>query len=126
VLFTQFKTGEIDITGIQGIRWICTRGQDPAPHHAPRQSGTTYDCIAPNFLLPMFQDKRVRQALHYGMDKKAIIERSSWGCARGGDVRSASVLGLQPEDQGYHKYDPEKAKKLLEEAGWKVGADESA
>jgi len=82
VLFTQFKTGEIDITGIQGIPVDLYPEAKTLPNITLHVNpGTTYDCIAPNFLLPMFQDKRIRQALHYGMDKKPMIEKIFLGCA---------------------------------------------
>ena len=125
VLFTQFKTGEIDITGIQGIPVDLYPEAKTLPNITLHVNpGTTYDCIAPNFLLPIFQDKRVRQALHYGMDKKPIIEKIFLGlCPEAETYIPPQSWAYNPKIKGYHKYDPEKAKKLLEEAGWKVGPD---
>jgi peptide/nickel transport system substrate-binding protein len=125
VLFTQFKTGEIDITGIQGIPVDLYPEARTLPgitlHVNP---GTTYDCIAPNFLLPLFQDKRVRQALYSGMDKKPIVEKIFLGLVPEAETYvPPQSWAYNPKIKGTHKYDPERAKKLLEAAGWKVGPD---
>jgi len=125
VLFTQFKTGEIDITGIQGIPVDLY----PEAKNLPNINlfvtpGTTYDCIAPNFLLPLFQDKRVRQALYYGMDKKPIVEKIFLGLVPEAETYvPPQSWAYNPKIKGFHKYDPEKAKKLLDAAGWKAGPD---
>ncbi len=125
VLFTQFKTGEIDITGIQGIPVDLY----PEAKNLPNINlfvtpGTTYDCIAPNFLLPLFQDKRVRQALYYGMDRRPIVEKIFLGLVPEAESYvPPQSWAYNPKIKGYHKYDPEKAKNLLEAAGWKVGPD---
>ena len=125
VLFTQFKTGEIDITGIQGIP------VDLYPDAKTLSNiklfvtpGTTYDCIAPNFLLPLFQDKQVRQALYYGMDKKPIVEKIFLGLVPEAESYvPPQSWAYNPKIKGYHKYDPMKAKSLLKAAGWTVGPD---
>ncbi len=72
--------------------------------------------IAMNNLDPVLKDKRVRQALNYAVDKKAIIEKVLFGA---GDIMDAPMA---PSLFGYCKvgeypYDPEKAKALLKEAG---------
>jgi peptide/nickel transport system substrate-binding protein len=125
VLFTQFKTGEIDITGIQGIPVDLYPEAKSLPNiNLFVTPGTTYDCIAPNFLLPLFQDKRVRQALYCGMDKKPIVEKIFLGLVPEAESYvPPQSWAYNPKIKGYHKYDPEKAKKLLDAAGWKVGPD---
>jgi peptide/nickel transport system substrate-binding protein len=125
VLFTQFKTGEIDITGIQGIPVDLYPEAKTLPnislYVAP---STTYESIAPNLTLPLFQDRRVRQALYYGMDKKPIVEKISLGLVPEAETYvPPQSWGYNPKVKGHHKFDPEKAKSLLESAGWKPGAD---
>jgi len=67
------------------------------------------------------KDKRVRQALNYAIDRKAIIDN----ILKGSGVQMA--VNLTPLHFGYdpdlkpYPYDPEKAKKLLAEAGYASG-----
>ncbi len=125
VLFTQFKTGEIDVTGLQGIPVDLYPDAKSLPNIKLFVTPTTtYETIAPNFLKPIFQDKRVRQALYHGMDKKPIIDKVFQGLVPEAESYvPPESWAYNPKVKGAHKYDPEKAKQLLEEAGWKVGPD---
>lgn len=79
-----------------------------------------YTYLAWNQLNPLFQDKRVRLALAHLVDRKTIIDKVMFG--DGVPIQShvfyknTKLLNAElPEIQ----YDIEKAKKLLDEAGWK-------
>jgi peptide/nickel transport system substrate-binding protein len=67
------------------------------------------------------KDKRVRQALNYAIDKKAIIE----GILKGKAIQTSTIVS--PLVFGYdetinpYPYDPAKAKALLKEAGYEKG-----
>lgn len=67
------------------------------------------------------QDKRVRQALNYGIDKEAIIE----GILKGSGIQTSTMVS--PHAFGYddlikpYPFDPVKAKSLLKEAGYGDG-----
>ena len=67
-------------------------------------------------------DQRVRQAIAYGINKQRIIDKLLFGKARPGtselNAGYFECKNIQP-----YPYDPEKAKKLLEEAGWVPGPD---
>jgi len=83
----------------------------------------SWEYISFNLGNPIFQDKAVRQALNLGLDKQAIIKqfRTPKTLALAVNVVPLSAFAdksLQPS-----KYDPEGAKKLLDDAGWKVGSD---
>lgn len=72
-----------------------------------------------------FQEKKVRQALNYAVDVDGLIEKVRLG----NGIRRAT-LGM-PGEFGYnpyikpYPYDPEKAKKLLREAGYPDGFEAS-
>jgi peptide/nickel transport system substrate-binding protein len=68
------------------------------------------------------KDVRVRQALNYAVDKKALAEGLFEGYAQiaQGQLLSPSFFGFNKDVKAY-PYDPEKAKALLKEAG-AVGA----
>ncbi len=66
-------------------------------------------------------DKRVRQALNYGIDKRKLIDDVLDGAAYPLEsVFSPLSLGYDPEVPGY-PFDPEKSKKLLADAGYGDG-----
>ena len=71
---------------------------------------------------PILGDLNVRQAIAYGIDKQKIIDTLLNGKALPG----TSELNVDPyncTDIKPWPYDPNKAKQLLEDAGWKVGSD---
>ncbi|MEB3799392.1 MAG: glutathione ABC transporter substrate-binding protein [Desulfurococcales archaeon] len=74
--------------------------------------------IGINNLKPPLNDKRVRQALNYAVDKEAIIKSVLFGY---GESATSPIAPLTHGycKAGYYKYDPDKAKQLLAEAGWK-------
>ncbi|HYI68802.1 MAG TPA: peptide ABC transporter substrate-binding protein [Skermanella sp.] len=123
VLYTQFRTGDIDYIGLQGI----------SPDHYDEAKGLPQRDVMPvpqpfieniafNLGLPVFQDRAVREALYYGMDKQSIIEAIYYGLPK----QSESFLPAQSwafnPDLPKHSYDPAKARKILNDAGWVVGS----
>lgn len=70
---------------------------------------------------PILYDLRVRQAIQLGIDKQLIADTLLYGNVRVG----TTVLPAGPFacPQPASEYNPEKAKQLLEEAGWTVGPD---
>ena len=70
-----------------------------------------------------FDDKRVRQAVAYAIDKEFILNVLYGGYAQRslGPIHPGSVFA--PKDVNPYNYDVEKAKALLDEAGYKPDAD---
>ncbi|MCX8199056.1 MAG: ABC transporter substrate-binding protein [Sulfolobales archaeon] len=62
-------------------------------------------------------DPRVRQALNYAIDKNAIVSEVLEGAGRVADAPIPSVVFGYTKLTPY-EYDPVKARKMLEEAGW--------
>ncbi|HWO74691.1 MAG TPA: ABC transporter substrate-binding protein [Bacillus sp. (in: firmicutes)] len=68
-----------------------------------------------------FNNKLVRQAINHAIDKQAIIDAFFEGAAQPAvNPMPPVIAGYNDEIQGY-EYDPEKAKQLLEEAGYPDG-----
>lgn len=73
---------------------------------------------------PIFADKRVRQAMAYGLDRQAIVDQIVGGQGEVASGPLPSVLSWIPRDTfTVYPFDPDKAKQLLAEAGWTPGAD---
>jgi len=76
-----------------------------------------------NMQNPVLQDVRVRRALSYAIDRQAILDAAFNGI---GDIAYGLVPptatgywpGVKEFASEYRRFDPEKAKQLLEEAGW--------
>ena len=84
-----------------------------------------YGYIAINHKEEILQDVNVRKALAYGLDRQSVVEAAFGGQANVINIPQSTVSWAYPDDEDFVKYpyDPEKAKQLLEEAGWKVGSD---
>jgi peptide/nickel transport system substrate-binding protein len=73
---------------------------------------------------PTLKETAVRQALYYGLDREKLVTIQYQGHAQVANVPNSPLSWAYTED-GITKYgfDPTKAKKLLDDAGWKVGAN---
>lgn len=70
---------------------------------------------------PPFDNKLVRQAVNYAIDKQAIVDAFFQGRAEVAvNPMPSSISGYNEEIAGY-EYNPEKAKELLAEAGYDGG-----
>ncbi|MBM4433985.1 MAG: hypothetical protein FJ028_02530 [Chloroflexi bacterium] len=74
---------------------------------------------------PWLADKRVRQALVYGLDVSAIVKNVVLGYGKQVFTHTPKASWAYPGDDKVTKYnyDPAKAKSLLEQAGAKMGPD---
>ena len=85
--------------------------------------GLSFEHIDTNLADPILADVRVRQALLYGIDRKAITEQIFAGRD---PVADSFVPPLDPafaHDLPHYNYDPGKARTLLDAAGWQQGSD---
>lgn len=80
--------------------------------------GNSYQYLAFNFRDPHLRDVRVRRAIAYAIDRRAMIAGLYRGAAR------IATGMLTPENWAYepgvttYPYDPERARRLLDEAGF--------
>ncbi len=81
----------------------------------------SYTGLFLNLTLPLFQDKAVRQALLYGLDRERIVRESLEGQAI--VAGSPIPVGSWAYDSSIspYPYDQEHARQLMEEAGWSIG-----
>ncbi|WP_433676333.1 TIGR04028 family ABC transporter substrate-binding protein [Microbacterium gorillae] len=89
---------------------------------APQTRGVN-NSLSLRFTNPLLSDLKVRQALVAGVNAQEVVDTiftKNYPVAT--SVLSSTALGYKDESS-FYTYDPEKAKELLDEAGWTVGSD---
>jgi peptide/nickel transport system substrate-binding protein len=122
VMYTQFRTGDIDYTDLQGIT---------PDHYAEAKTlkdrtvvvvpQAFMESITLNLGKPVFAEPVVREALYLAMQKQPIIDSIYYGLP----TPTESYLPRQSwafnSDLPKHQYDPKQAMQKLDAAGWKAG-----
>lgn len=135
-----FATGQTDAAAINAtdVAWVAKaagtydftihdRGPDSSisfiwfNQHPGGQGGKPF--VKP-YKLKWFQDLRFRRAVAYGLDRPGLIKAVYFGRARLLDtvISPANRKWHNPNTNTY-PYDPEKARALLREAGFRLGSD---
>ncbi|NDL61600.1 peptide ABC transporter substrate-binding protein [Enterobacteriales bacterium SAP-6] len=124
VMYTQFASGDIDIVGLQ---WISADHYDEAKKLPGKVvevvSGSTVENFAFNLGKPVFQELAVRQAIYYAIDKQTIIDSLYYGLPKQTETYMPMQSYYYHPSLPKHEFNPDKAKQLLERAGWKPGPD---
>ena len=111
--------GQVDLIILPPVADLPALQKNPAVKVLLAPSDRTM-FISFNTSKPLLNDVRVRQALNYAVDKKAIIQNVLFGAADEMDAPMApSLFGYCKV--GTYEYNPVKAKQLLTEAGVKPG-----
>ncbi|HSB79402.1 MAG TPA: peptide-binding protein [Candidatus Methylomirabilis sp.] len=120
-IFLELKAKNIDMTGLTPIQF--RRQTDyPAFHKAfnkYRYLANGYAYLGFNLLDARFQDKRVRQAMAHAIDKKEIIDGVLLGLGQPAVGPYKPGTWWYKADVKTYPFDPERAKALLTEAGWR-------
>ncbi len=123
VLYTQFRTGDIDYISLQGISADHYKDAKALPDRVIVTNPTaSIENFYFNLGLPQFKDKAVRQALYMSLDKKSVIDELYYGVPRPTESYLPPSSWAFDASLPKQVYDPEQAKALLDRAGWKPGA----
>nr|SBO91754.1 Oligopeptide ABC transporter, periplasmic oligopeptide-binding protein OppA (TC 3.A.1.5.1) [Nonomuraea gerenzanensis] len=132
------KKGDIDLLGRMTPQEFEAIQNDPnieawntqgrrAAYLQINHGATTTDDKAVGDGHPALKDLKVRQALHYAIDKQKLVDEVQNGLAKpaDGSIVPPMYKDFFWEATGEEKvsYDPAKANQLLDEAGYKKGAD---
>jgi peptide/nickel transport system substrate-binding protein len=119
-MFLVLQTGEIDMMGLTPVQYAKQTNTDffRRNFHKFRYPAFSYTYLAFNLKHPFFSDKRVRQAIAYGIDKGEIVDVVLFGL--GSPATGPYVPNTWPYNPNVKKYEynPGKARELLKEAGW--------
>lgn len=113
VATAQLATGEIDLVQISPQDLATVEGLPGVQVSSAASPG--FMRLLVNF--KKFEDERIRQAFLYAIDRQGIIDGILGGKA---EVLNSTIMTpwALPDDIEGYAYDPEKAKSLLEEAGF--------
>jgi peptide/nickel transport system substrate-binding protein len=123
----QLKTGEIDIgpidpgqydslTGVSSV----VRSEFPVPVF----TFYAYQLDPAKPAGPLFQDKAVRQALLYALDRKAMIQAIYFGHGQvANSPEPPTSWTYKAKPQVVYNFDKSKAESMLDAAGWTKGSD---
>jgi peptide/nickel transport system substrate-binding protein len=126
----QLKTGELDVGGIDPSLWedmATANNVNRLKFQGPGWEWYGYQ-VDPNNPKgrvggKIFNDKSVRQALFMALDRQKLADRVYYKLA----VPATSILPATSwalaSDVPKYNYDPNKAKQMLDAAGWAVGSD---
>jgi peptide/nickel transport system substrate-binding protein len=119
-LFQLFKKGETDVVGLSPLQWVKQSGSKSFERQfiKVRMPSAGINFIVWNTERVWFTDRRVRLAMTHLVDREKIRDTINYGF---GYVITGPVYPWSP---AYDKtiepwpYNPEEAKRLLDEAGW--------
>lgn len=118
---TMLQAGDADMALALSIPDI-QRFKSVRGFKVQQELGSQQYYITINTRKPPLNDVRVRQALNYAVDKEGIIRTVFLGLAKPATAVyiNSTVDGYSPG--GSYPYDPNRARQLLDEAGFRVGA----
>lgn len=118
----KFEAGELDITDVSMAMYRADR-QNPrlAPLIRMFERPSVYYLALNQRAYPPFRDRRVRQAFAHAVNKAQIVRAVHEGVPRVAEgILPPGVPGFDPDFRGL-PYDPERARRLLAEAGYPGG-----
>jgi ABC-type transport system substrate-binding protein len=113
------EAGDLDVTWRIPYTEINRLKADLKIKVLERPTGTLFFLIF-NTVKKPFNDKGVRQAISYSIDRKSIINTLLFGLVRLGETYGGPSV-KHVFKYNIYPYNPEKAKSILAELGWKLG-----
>jgi len=124
VLYTQFKSGDIDLVGQPYITPDHYGEAKMLPNRTvtlvPR---TAFESFYLNLERPQFKELAVREALYAAIDKEAIIQGLYYGVPSPTETFMPRQSFFFNPNLPLHQFDVNRAGKILDQAGWAKGAD---
>jgi peptide/nickel transport system substrate-binding protein len=122
-MFLELKSGGIDYMGLDPMQYKLQASTEQFNSYFQkfRYPAFAYTYMGYNLLDPRFRDRRVRRAMTHAIDKSDIIKGVLLGYG------TPCTGPFPPESWAFNpnvrdpEYDPDKATRLLKEAGWERG-----
>jgi len=117
-MVAQFESGALDVVVRPPIRDFVRWRQDKSHQALTHGSSGAYYAVGFNTSRPPFDDKRVRQALNWAIDRERFAK-----LILADTIQPYSLpwpkdsIAYEESKANYYKYDPKKARELLDAAG---------
>jgi peptide/nickel transport system substrate-binding protein len=111
----QFQGGELDVVTDVPFNQIEPLSQNPDYVVLPDDAAARIEIIGINVTRPPLDDKKLRQAINYAVDKDAIIQNVLFGAGVPATSYLPLMAGHDPDSPGY-PFDLEKARQLVAES----------
>lgn len=122
--FQLFQTGETDYDGFTSRPDDIEQLKMLGFANINLYGSSDYSQIQFNLRRPALQDVKVREALIYGLDRQKLIDVVYQGYGKVANVPIAPISwAYNTQGVNAFAYNPDKARQLLDAAGWKPGAD---
>jgi peptide/nickel transport system substrate-binding protein len=114
----ELKKGSIDLV-VNDLPPDIVHQFEGEDFHIAKSPGLDYSYLGINMLDPVLKDKRVRHAIGYAIDRRAIVDYLRRGLARPATGLIPPQAWAYQPDIFQFTYDPYRARQLLDEAGYK-------
>ena len=121
IAYQMLKTGEVDSAGFTPDNYAEAKTLPNVTVYEWWPAAATWRYLGFNLRRPLLQDVEVRRALAHAVDRDAIAEHVLLNLARPTYSAFTPSSWVYNPDVPRYDFDPEKAKSMLEQAGWKPG-----
>jgi len=123
IAFQWLRGGEVDRSGFSPDDYEAAKRLDNVTVYEWWPATGNWSYMGYNLRQPLLQDVRVRQALAYAVDRNTIIDRVMYGLAQPTYSAYGPTCWCYNPEVPHRDYDPARARQLLDEAGFRPGAD---
>ena len=117
------ESGDLDFVQSPVSPQDVSRLQSAGKQKVERTPAAGYTYVNLNTADPILADKKVRQALSHLINKQQIIDTIYKGIGKPANGPIVPGMWAYSADVPSYDYSPDKAGQLLDDAGWKAGAD---
>jgi len=116
-----FQTKDVDVIRIDGLDYDKYNGRLDLT--IKKYPGRNFEFIAFNLSSPILEDKYLRQAIAYAIDKEGLVKEFLPGKAVLSNVPLVPGTWINDSNDLSHVYDVKRAREILDKGGWKEGKD---
>jgi len=120
-MFQELLSGGVDMMGLNPLQYLRKSETRRIRENYVkfRYPANAFTYMGYNLRNPLFSEIKVRQALSYAINRKSIIDGILLGLGRPCTGPFSYVSWAYNPNARSYNYDPERARRMLAEAGWK-------